>query len=95
MDENYLNPGAFRQIINLIYEINSKILKIICCILLSNKKRKFLIDKSLMVVDKIIPKIHLRQSLFVYSACGPFTKKGMNAKLKKTQDALDILYQNE
>ena len=90
MDENYLNPGAFRQIINLIYEINSKILKIICCILLSNK-----IDKSLMVVDKIIPKIHLRQSLFVYSACGPFTKKGMNAKMKKTQDALDILYQNE
>ena len=49
-----------------------------------------------MVVDKIIPEIHLRQSLFVYSACGPFTKKGMNAKMrKKSQVALDILYQNE
>ena len=30
--------------------------------------------------DKFMPKMHLRQSGFRYSVCGPFTKKRKNKK---------------
>ena len=33
-----------------------------------------IINKFLLVGDKFMPEIHLRQSGFTYSACGPFTK---------------------
>ena len=32
------------------------------------------INKFLLVGDKFMPEMHLRQSGFTYSACGPFTK---------------------
>ena len=32
------------------------------------------INKFLLVGDKFMPEMHLRQPQFVYSACGPFTK---------------------
>ena len=32
------------------------------------------INKLLLAGDKFMPEIHLRQSQFTYSACGPFTK---------------------
>ena len=32
------------------------------------------INKFLLVGDKFMPEIHLRQPQFTYSACGPFTK---------------------
>ena len=32
------------------------------------------IDKLLLAGDKFMPEMHLRQSQFVYSACGPFTR---------------------
>ena len=32
------------------------------------------INKFLLVGDKFMPEIHLKQSGFMYSACGPFTK---------------------
>ena len=31
-------------------------------------------NKFLLVVDKFMPEMHLKQSGFTYSACGPFTK---------------------
>ena len=34
-----------------------------------------IINKFLLVGDKFMPEIHLRQPRFTYSACGPFTKK--------------------
>ena len=34
-----------------------------------------IINKFLLVGDKFIPEMHLRQPGFTYSACGPFTKK--------------------
>ena len=39
--------------------------------LLKNKMQK---NKFLLVGDKFMPEMHLRQPGFTYSACGPFTK---------------------
>ena len=33
-----------------------------------------IIIKSLLVGDKFMPEMHLKQPGFTYSACGPFTK---------------------
>ena len=33
-----------------------------------------IVNKLLLLGDKFMPEIHLRQSQFTYSACGPFTK---------------------
>ena len=47
-----------------------------------------IINKYLLVVDKFMPEMHLKQSGFIYSACGPFTKnKGRVEKLKETEDS--------
>ena len=32
------------------------------------------VNKFLLVGDKFIPEMHLKQPGFIYSACGPFTK---------------------
>ena len=40
--------------------------------------------------------MHLRQSQFVYSACGPFTKnKERIQKFKETRDSTSYIYKNE
>ena len=42
-------------------------------------------NKFLLAGDKFIPEMHLRQSQFTYSACGPFTKnKERIQKFKET-----------
>ena len=33
-----------------------------------------IVNKFLLVVDKLMPEMHLKQLGFTYSACGPFTK---------------------
>ena len=33
-----------------------------------------IVNKFLLVGDKFMPEIHLKQPGFTYSACGPFTK---------------------
>ena len=33
-----------------------------------------IVNKILLVGDKFMPEIHLKQPGFTYSACGPFTK---------------------
>ena len=54
-----------------------------------------LIDKFLLVGDKFIPEIHLRQPQFTYSACGPFTKYEQRIqKFKETSDT-NYTYMNE
>ena len=42
-----------------------------------------LINKFLLVGDKFMPEMHLRQPGFTYSACGPFTKKKEEERIKK------------
>ena len=53
------------------------------------------INKFLLAGDKFMPKMHLRQHQFVYSACGPFNRhKERIKKLKQTGDTRYI-YRNE
>ena len=33
-----------------------------------------IINNFLLTGDKFMPKLHLKRSGFIYSACGPFTK---------------------
>ena len=51
--------------------------------------------KFLLVGDKYMPEMHLRQPGFIYSACGPFSKnKERMQKFKETRDSRYI-YRNE
>ena len=51
--------------------------------------------KFLLSGDKFMPEMHLRQSGFTYSACGPFTRsKKRIQKFKQTGDSRYI-YKNE
>ena len=53
------------------------------------------INTFLLVGDKFMPEMHLKQPGFTYSACGPFTKhKERIQKFKETGDARYI-YRNE
>ena len=53
------------------------------------------INKFLLVGDKFMPEMHLRQPQFTYSACGSFTKtKERIKKFKETGDSRYI-YKNE
>ena len=53
------------------------------------------INKFLLAGDKLMPEMHLTQSRFVYSACGPFTRHKIRIKeFKRTGDTRDI-YRNE
>ena len=54
-----------------------------------------IVNKLLLVRNKFMPEIHLKQPGFTYSACGPFTKnKERIQKLKETGDT-DYIYKNE
>ena len=54
-----------------------------------------IVNKCLLTGDKFMPKMHLRQPGFTYSACGPFTKsKERMKKFKETGDSRYI-YHNE
>ena len=52
-------------------------------------------NKSLLVGDKFMPEMHLKQPEFTYSACGPITNnKERLQKFKETEDSRYI-YRNE
>ena len=54
-----------------------------------------MVNKLLLAVDKFMPKIHLKQPEFIYSACEPFTKnKEWIQKFKETRDT-KYIYRNE
>ena len=54
-----------------------------------------IINKFLLVGDKFMPEMHLRQPRCVYSACGPFTRhKERTKEFKRTGDTRYI-YRNE
>ena len=56
---------------------------------------KEIVNKFLLAGDKFIPEMHLRQPVFTYSACGPFTKhKQRIQKFMQTGDLRNI-YRNE
>ena len=48
-----------------------------------------IVNTSLLVGDKFMPEIHLKQPGFPYSACGPFTKnKERIEKFMQTQNEI-------
>ena len=54
-----------------------------------------IVNKFLLVGDKFMPEMHLKQSGFTYSACGPFTKtKERIEKFMQTGNT-DFIYKNE
>ena len=53
------------------------------------------INKILLVGDKFIPEMHLRQPRFVYSACGPFTRHKERIKEFKRTGDTRYIYRNE
>ena len=54
-----------------------------------------IVNKFLLVGDKFMSEMHLRQPGFTYSACGPFTKnKERIQKFKETGDT-SYIYKNE
>ena len=54
-----------------------------------------IVNKFLLVGDKFIPEMHLKQPGFTYSACGPFTRnKRRTEKFMQTGNT-DFIYRNE
>ena len=53
-----------------------------------------IINKFLLVGDKFMPEMHLRQPRFVYSACGPFTRHKERIKEFKRTGNINLLYRN-
>ena len=58
-------------------------------------KRNDIINKFLLVGDKFMPEMHLRQPRFTDSACGPFTKNKERIKKFMTTCNTDFIYKNE
>ena len=56
---------------------------------------KKIVNKFLLTGDKFMPKMHLKQPGFTYSACGPFTKtKDRIQKFKEIGDS-SYIYKNK
>ena len=54
-----------------------------------------IINKFLLVGDKFMPEMHLRQPGFTYSACSPFTKNKERIEKFKQSGNTDFIYKNE
>ena len=54
-----------------------------------------IINKFLLVGDKFMPEMHLRQPRFVYSACGPFTRHKERIKEFKHTGDTRYIYRNK
>ena len=61
----------------------------------SKYKTNEVVNKFLLVGDKIMPDMNLKQSGFTYSGCGPFTKN--NKRIEKFMQAgnTDYIYKND
>ena len=54
-----------------------------------------IVNKFLLVGDKFMPEMHLKQPGFTYNACGPFTKhKERTEKFMATANT-NFIYENE
>ena len=54
-----------------------------------------IINKFLLVGDKFMPEMHLKQPGFTYSACGPFTKNKERIEKFMQTGNTDFIYRNE
>ena len=54
-----------------------------------------IINKFLLVREKFMPEMHLKQPGFAYSVCGPFTKHAARIKKFEQTGNTTILFKNE
>ena len=54
-----------------------------------------IVNKLLLVGDKFMPEMHLRQPGFTYSACGAFTKNKERIQIFKKAGDTNYIYKNE
>ena len=54
-----------------------------------------MVNKFLLVGDKFMPEMHLRQPGLTYSACGPFTKNKQRIQRFKETGDISYIYKNE
>ena len=53
------------------------------------------VNKFLLVGDKFMPEMHLRQPGVIYAACGPFTKNKERIEKFMQTGNTDVIYRNE
>ena len=53
------------------------------------------VNKFLLVEDKLMPEIHLKQPEFTYSACGPFTKNKERIQIFTQAGNTNYIYKND
>ena len=58
-------------------------------------KLEGIINKFLLVGDKFMSEMHLKQPGFTYSACGPFTKNKERIEKFMQTGNTDFIYRNE
>ena len=58
-------------------------------------KMNEIVNKFLLVGDKFMPEMHLKQPGFTYSACGPFTKNKQRIEKFMQTGNTDFIYKNE
>ena len=54
-----------------------------------------IVNKILLVGDKFMPEMHLKQPCVTYSACGPFTKNKERIENFVQTGNTDFIYKNE
>ena len=54
-----------------------------------------IVNKHLLTGDKFMPVMHLKQSGFTYSACGPFTKNKEIIKTFMQTENTGFIYRNK
>ena len=54
-----------------------------------------IVNKPLLVRDKSMSEIHLKQPAFTYSTCGPSTKNKVRIKKVKETGDSKFIYQND
>ena len=54
-----------------------------------------ILKKFLLVGNKFMPELHLKQFGFTYSACGPFTRNKERIKRFIKTGNIDFVYRNE
>ena len=54
-----------------------------------------IVNKFLLVEDKFMPEMHLKQPDFTYNACGPFTKSRERFENFMQTGNTNFIYKNE
>ena len=51
-----------------------------------------IVNNFLLVGDKIMPEMHLKQPRFTYSACGPFTKNNKKKIKNLNKQEMQVIF---